>query len=81
MHLSPIMIVFTKNKETLSRFSVELISPNPQLINLRKVGAEMETSVLNGFQSIICKLLPLYCAQHLHQRDKKRTDNYHRRVP
>ena len=77
MHLSLIMILFSKNEETFSRFSVELISANPHLIHLRKVGAEMETSILNGFQSIICKLLPLYCAQHLHQRDEKRTDNYH----
>lgn len=71
MYLDPIMILITKNEETSSRFSVELISANPQLISLRKVGANMKTSILNGFQSIICKFFRHH-HQHLHQRDEKR---------
>ena len=67
---------FTKDEETFRRFCVELILANSQLINLKKVG---EAAIFNGLQSVICKLLQLYCAQHLQQREEKATDSCHQK--
>ena len=79
VHLGPVMMHFTKDEGTFRRFSVELISANPQLINLKKVGVDMEAAIFNGFQSVISKLLQLYCARHLRQRDEKAIDSCHQK--
>ena len=54
VHLIPVMMHFTKDEGTFSRFCVELISASPQLINLKKVGVDVEAAVFSGFQSVIC---------------------------
>ena len=66
------MMPFLKNEETFRRFCIELVSANPQLINLNKVGVDMEVSIFSGFQSAICKLLQLYCGQHLLTPEEQR---------
>ena len=38
---------------------------------MTKVGVDIDVAIFNGFQSIIKKLLQLYCARHLQQRDEK----------
>ena len=70
---------FTKDEGTFRKFCVELISANPHLINLKKVGVDMEAAIFNGFQSVISKLLQLYCARHLRQRDEKAIDSCHQK--
>ena len=72
------MMHFIKNEET-ARFCPELISAYRQLIKLKKVGVDMEAVIFNGFQSAICKLLQMYCSQHLHQRDEKAFDSSHQK--
>ena len=59
MHLGPVTMHFTKYEETFRRFCVELISANPQLISLKKLGVDMEAAIFNGFQGGIWKLLQL----------------------
>ena len=39
----------------------------------------MEAAIFNGFQGVISKLLQLYCAQHLQQRDEKAIDSCHQK--
>ena len=79
VHLNPAMTHFAKNEGTFRRFCVELISANPQLINLKKAGVDMEAAIFNGFQSVITKLSQLYCARHLQQRDEKAIDSCHQK--
>ena len=71
MDLGLVMMHFTKDEGIFRRFWVELISANPQLIKLKNVGMKIEIAVFSGFQSIVCKLLQLYCSRHVQQRDKK----------
>ena len=75
MNLGAVMMHFTKDEETFRRFCVELISADLQLINLKKVWVDMEVAIINGFHSVIYKLLQLYCAQHLQQKDEKAIDS------
>ena len=63
----------------LSESCVEMISANLQQINLKKVGVDMEAAIFNGFQSVVCKLLQLYCARYLQQRDEKVIDCCHQK--
>ena len=39
----------------------------------------MEAAIFNGFQSVISKLLQLYCARHLQQRGEKAIDSCHQK--
>ena len=80
VHLVSVMMHFTKDKGTFRRFCVELISADPQLINLKKVEVDMEAAVFSEFQSVICQLLQLYCTQHLQQRDEKAIDSCHQKL-
>ena len=59
-----VMMHFTKYEEGSSMFCVELISANPQSINLKKVGVGMEVAIFTGFQSVISNFLQLYCVRH-----------------
>ena len=52
--LGPVIMHFTKDEETFRRFCVELISAIPQLMNLEKVGVDMDSAIFNGFLSVIC---------------------------
>ena len=70
---------FTKDEQTFRKFCVELISANPQPINLKKVWVDMEAAIFNGFQSVVCKLLQMYCARYLQQRDEKAIDCCHQK--
>ena len=76
VHLSPVMMLLTKDEETFRRFGVELTSTNSQLIKLKKVGLNMELVIFNRFQSVIYKLLQLYCTRHLQQGDEKAVNSY-----
>ena len=58
------MMHFTKYEEGSSMFCVELISANPQPINLKKVGVGMEVAIFTGFQSVVSNFLQLYCVRH-----------------
>ena len=73
------MLHFTKDEEAFRRFCVELVSANPGIMNLRKVGVDMEAAIFNGFQSVITKLLQLYCARHLQERDQLAIDKCHQK--
>ena len=75
VHLGPVMLHFSKDTETFRRFCLELISANPAISNLRKVGVDMEAAIFNGFRSAIGSLMQLYCVRHLQQRDIKAIDN------
>ena len=75
VNLGPVTIVFTKDEETFRRFYVELISANPELINLKTVDVDTEVAIFNGFLSVIYKLLQLHCARHLQQRDENTSDS------
>ena len=79
VHIGPVVMSFTKDEGTFRRFCVELISANPQLINLKKDGVDMEAAIFSGFHSVISKLLQLYCSRHLQQRDEKAIDSCHQK--
>ena len=65
----PVMFHFSKDDSTFRRFCAELVSANPSVANLKKVGVDMEAAIFNGFKSILPNLLQLYCAKHLQDRD------------
>ena len=48
VHLGPVMLHFTKNEETFRRFCAELLSANPQLNGLTKIGVDMESAIFNA---------------------------------
>ena len=80
VHLGPVMFHMSKDDETFRRFSMEIIASNPNLINLRKIGVDMEAAIYNGFQSAIPKLMQLYCVKHLQDRDKIAIDKLHKKT-
>ena len=67
--MGPVMFHFSKDEPTFRRFCAELISANPNILNLKKCGVDMEAAIYSGFKSVIPRLMQLYCVRHLQQRD------------
>ena len=55
--MRPVMFYFTKDEATFRRFCSEIVCANPRLLELKKIGCDMEAAILNGFKSIIASLL------------------------
>ena len=68
--LGPVMLHFSKDEEAFRRFCLEMISKEPLLLNLVKIGVDKEAAIYNGFKSVISSLLELYCVRHLKERDE-----------
>ena len=75
VNLGPVMLHFTKDEETFRRFFQEMQAANPAILNLRKVGADMEAAIFNGFKSVTPNLKLLYCVRHLQKRDELSIEN------
>ena len=70
VNLGPLMLHFTKDEETFRSFCLEMVSANPAILDLKKIGVDMEAAIFNGFQSVLRSLLLLYCVRHLQKRDE-----------
>ena len=51
--LCPVMLHFSKNEKTFGRFALELVSANPKLKHLKKIGVDLESAIFNGFSNNI----------------------------
>lgn len=60
--LGPVILHFTKDESIFKRLALEMIAFNPNIINLKKIGVDMEAAIFNG----------LLCVKHLSDRDKKK---------
>ena len=50
------MFHFTKDESAFCRFALELLAADPKLIELKKIGFDMETAIYRGFKNSIFKL-------------------------
>ena len=72
--LGPLLFHFTKDESTFTRFALEMIALDPEVINIKKIGSDMEKAIYNGVKAIIPSAGQLYCVQHLSQCDEKKLD-------
>ena len=70
VHLGPIMLHFSKDKETFGRFALELLAASPDLKELKTIGVDLESAIFNGFKNIFPDLSRLICVGHLRKRDE-----------
>lgn len=70
--LGPIMIHFSKTEKTFGRFALELVSANPNLKHLKKIGVDLESAIFKGFKNMIPTLKRLVCVFHLKKRDESK---------
>ena len=73
--LGPVMLQFSKNEKTFGRFALELVSANPKLKHLKKIGVDFESAIFNGFSNIIPTVSRLICVHHLKKRDESKLLN------
>ena len=66
----PMMVHFRKDEATYRRFAGELVTENPALLNVRKIGTDMDNALTNGIGSILSKADQL----HVSERDAHRLD-------
>ena len=78
--LGPTLFHFTKDDKTFLRLVLELLDAEPELINLKTIGADMEEAIAKGFKRIIPNIKVLYCARHLKQRDEMKLDSLMEKV-
>ena len=72
--LGPLLFHFTKDESTFTRFALEMIALDPEVINIKKIGSDMEKAIYNGVKAIIPSAGQLYCVRHLSQCDEKKLD-------
>ena len=51
-----------------------MIALDPEVINIKKTGSDIEKAIYNGVKAIIPSAGQLYCVRHLSQCDEKKLD-------
>ena len=62
--LGPTLFHFTKDDKTFLRLALERLDTEPELINLKTIGADIEHTIAKGFKRIIPNIKLLYCVRH-----------------
>ena len=71
--LGPLIFHFTKDKDTFTRFALEMMAIDPLVISkLKKIGVDMEDAIFEGIKNVMPNVSQLYCVRHLSQRDEKK---------
>ena len=65
----PSMWHFKKNRETYRRFAGELVMNTPSLIELKKIGHDLDVAIFNGLTDIFTNAKKLWCTQRMQERD------------
>ena len=60
----------TKNKQTFTRFALEIQAFNPEARGIKKNGVDMEDAIYNGVKILFPEAQQLYCVRHLKQQDE-----------
>ena len=60
---------FHKDRECYRRFASEIVMVEPELINIKKVGHDLDQAIPNGLTDIFIRAKKLWCMQHLQERD------------
>ena len=66
----PVMLHFQKDRPIFRRFATEIVNGNPNLLEIKKIGHDMDSATKNGFKDIFRKSESLICIQHVSARDK-----------
>ena len=74
--LGPVMLRFSKNEKTFGRFALELVSANPKMKHLKKIGVHLESAIFNGFSNIIPTVRRLVCVHHLKKQGESNFSIY-----
>ena len=60
---------FRKTRESYRRFAGELVIQKPELLDLKKIGHDLDKAISNGFGDIFQGAKKLYCTQHMQERE------------
>ena len=50
----------------------EVLSADPTLRNLKKIGVDLESAIYNGFKKVFPTLYRLLCIRHISERDRQK---------
>ena len=70
VYVGPTLLHFTKNRQTFTRFALEIQACNPETRGIKKIGFDIEDAIYNGVQILFPEAQQLYCVRQLKQRDK-----------
>ena len=73
--LGPVMLHFTKDEATFSRFALELLLSKSSFLRLKTIGVDLEAAITSGFQKVVPLLKKLVCVRHLSKRDEVKLNN------
>ena len=66
---------FRKVESAFSHFFFEMVSLDPEIIDLEKIGTDLDNAIYNGFSILAKNLGKLLCAFHLKRADKQKLSN------
>ena len=73
--LGPTLFCFTKDVKTFSILALELLDTQPDLINLKITGADMEEVIAKSDKRVILNIKLLYFVRHFKQRDEMKLNS------
>ena len=62
---------FKKDREEFRTFAASMVNSAPELLNLKKVGHDLDMATAQGMEDIFIDAKHLWCTQHLQGRDKE----------
>ena len=74
------MFHFNKDGKTFLRLVLELLDTEPELINLRTIGADVDEAIAMGFKRVFPNIKVLCCVRYLRQRDEMKLDSHMEKV-
>ena len=63
------MVFQEKNQESYRQFVGEMVIAESKLINLKKIGHDLDRAISNGMDDILPNASHLWCTQHLQRAD------------
>ena len=60
---------FRKDRQAFRRFAAELVVEHPALLNLPRIGHDMDKAQMLGFRDIFTSSTSAWCTQHIKARD------------
>ena len=66
---------FRKDRQTYRRFAVEMVMGDPGLINIKKIGHDLDRTIPNSLTDVFKDAQKFWCTEHMQKRDRLKLQN------
>ena len=70
MRFGPVLMHMSKEEAVFQRFALEMVTANPEMLELKSLGNDLEKAIFKGFKSVIKNVNNRLCVKHMADWDK-----------